>query len=94
MRFIMGCFCFLFGLPIASPLVAQQSQFQGSVPTGVPSSTPLALTLREAIDRGLKTNLGLLISEHMDLPTRCARCGSGHYWFDASLWKWEHTHPG
>ena len=31
MRFIMGCFCFLFGLPIASPLVAQQSQFQGSV---------------------------------------------------------------
>jgi hypothetical protein len=41
--------------------IAGQSQFLGSVPTGVPSSTPLALSLREAIDRGLKTNLGLLL---------------------------------
>jgi outer membrane protein TolC len=45
-----------------SPLVGQQNPFQGSVPTGVPSSTPVPLTLHEAIDRGLKTNLGLLIS--------------------------------
>jgi outer membrane protein TolC len=43
--------------------IAGQSQFLGSVPTGVPSSTPLALSLREAIDRGLKTNLGLLLRE-------------------------------
>jgi len=46
----------------ASALAGQQSQFQGSVPTGTASPTPLALTLRDAIDRGLKTNLGLLVS--------------------------------
>jgi outer membrane protein TolC len=61
MRFTIGCF--LLVILTGSTLVAQQSQFLGSVPTGVPSSTPLVLTLHEAIDRGLKTNLGLLISE-------------------------------
>src|SRR5579862_8595863 len=61
MRFTIGCF--LLVMLTGPTLVAQQSPFQGSVPTGVPSSTPLALTLHEAIDRGLKTNLGLLVSE-------------------------------
>src|SRR5271156_2659736 len=42
-----------------SALLGQQTQFQGSVPTGVASPTPVTLTLRDAIDRGLKTNLGL-----------------------------------
>ena len=46
----------------ASALFGQQTQFQGSVPTGVASPIPLSLTLRDAIDRGLKTNLGLLLS--------------------------------
>jgi outer membrane protein TolC len=50
------------GLLFASALAGQQSQFQGSVPTGTASSTPLALTLRDAIARGLKANLGLLVS--------------------------------
>jgi outer membrane protein TolC len=45
-----------------SALLGQQAQFQGSVPTGVASTTPLSLTLRDAIDRGLRTNLGLLLS--------------------------------
>src|SRR5580658_5347035 len=45
-----------------SALFGQQAQFQGSVPTGLPSATPLSLTLRDAIDRGLRTNLGLLLS--------------------------------
>jgi outer membrane protein TolC len=40
----------------------QQSQFQGSVPTGTATAEPLALTLRDAIARGLRTNLGLLVS--------------------------------
>jgi outer membrane protein TolC len=53
---------FGLGLLFASVLAGQQSQFQGSVPTGTASSTPLALTLRDAIDRGLKANLGLLVS--------------------------------
>src|SRR6266481_435739 len=50
------------GLLFSYALSGQQSQFQGSVPTGTASSTPLALTLREAIDRGLGANLGLLVS--------------------------------
>ena len=45
-----------------SALLGQQAQFQGSVPTGVASPTPLSLTLQDAIDRGLRTNLGLLLS--------------------------------
>lgn len=54
--------CFTAGVIAASAAVAQ-SQFQGSVPSGAPSATPLALTLHDAIDRGLKTNLGLLVSD-------------------------------
>jgi outer membrane protein TolC len=46
----------------ASAMPGQQSQFQGSVPQGAASSAPLALTFQEAIDRGLKANLGLLVS--------------------------------
>src|SRR5713101_974334 len=61
MRFTTGCL--LLVILTASTTHGQQNQFQGSVPTGVPSSTPLALTLHEAIDRGMKTNLGLLISD-------------------------------
>jgi outer membrane protein TolC len=42
-------------------LAAQEtSQFQGSVPTGNATSTPLALKLDDAIHRGLVANLGLL----------------------------------
>lgn len=50
------------GLLLAPALHGQQSQFQGSVPMGSASPTPFALTLRDAIDRGLRTNLGLLVS--------------------------------
>src|ERR1700674_188477 len=61
MRFTTGCL--LLVMLTAPTIHGQQNQFQGSVPTGVPSSTPLALTLHGAIERGLKTNLGLLISD-------------------------------
>jgi outer membrane protein TolC len=44
-------------------LLSQQIQFQGSVPTGIATSAPIPLTLRGAIDRGLKANLGLLVSD-------------------------------
>jgi outer membrane protein TolC len=37
-------------------------QFQASVPTGQAIPTSIALSLQEAIDRGLKTNLGLLVA--------------------------------
>lgn len=38
----------------------QTNPFQGSVPTGTRTLTPLTLTLRDAIDRGLATNLGVI----------------------------------
>ena len=68
MRFTTGCL--LWVILTASTLHGQQTQFRGSVPTGAPSSTPLALTLHDAIERGLKTNLGLLLS---DSATESAR---------------------
>src|SRR3984893_12279107 len=61
MRFTTGCL--LLVMLTAPTLHGQQNPFQGSVPTGVPSSTPLALTLHEAIERGMKANLGLRISD-------------------------------
>jgi outer membrane protein TolC len=36
--------------------------FQGSVATGQASSSPIGLSLDEAIERGLKTNLGVILS--------------------------------
>jgi outer membrane protein TolC len=59
-----------------SALLGQQAPFQGSVPTGVASPTPLSLTLRDAIDRGLKTNLGLLLSGQVTEGARGQRLRS------------------
>jgi outer membrane protein TolC len=53
-----------------------QSQFQGSVARGTVSSTPLALTLHDAIDRGLKANLGLLVSDSTNESARGQRLQS------------------
>ena len=50
------------GFCVTPVLLGQQSRFQGSVPSGMASPTAVALTLRDAIDRGIRTNLGLLIS--------------------------------
>jgi outer membrane protein TolC len=58
---------------IATAVAAAQSQFQGSVPAGTPSATPLALTLHDAIDRGLRTNLGLLVSSSVSEAARGQR---------------------
>jgi outer membrane protein TolC len=71
MRFTIGCV--LGVLLTGATVVGQQTPFQGSVASGVPTSSPLALTLREAIDRGLKTNLGLLISESANESARGER---------------------
>jgi outer membrane protein TolC len=46
----------------AFTLLGQEIQIQGSVPSGTASATPLRLTLGEALERGLKANLGLLVS--------------------------------
>lgn len=59
------------GLLFVSQFLGQQtSPFQGSVPNGIVSATPLALTLDDAIQRGLKFNLGLL---HSDVASQTAR---------------------
>ena len=71
MRFTIASF--LLGLLTTSTTFGRQNQFLGSVPTGVPSSTPLALTLHDAIDRGLRTNLGLLISDSANETVRGER---------------------
>jgi outer membrane protein TolC len=56
-------------------LAAQQSAspFQGSVTTGEASAQPLNLTLDEAIQRGLKANLGVILSDTQTAAARGAR---------------------
>jgi outer membrane protein TolC len=66
---IGGCMAVLAG----PALIGQRIEFQGSVPTGVASPTPLSLTLRDAIDRGLRANLGLLLSERASETARAER---------------------
>jgi outer membrane protein TolC len=62
------------GAPSAGiSLSPSQSDFQGSVPQGTASSTPLSLTLGDAITRGLRANLGLLVSQQSDNQTRAQR---------------------
>jgi len=46
------------------------SPFQGSVATGEVSAQPVALTLDEAIQRGLKTNLGVILSSAQTAAAR------------------------
>jgi outer membrane protein TolC len=54
-------------------LLGQQNQFQGSVPTGTATAAPVPLTLRGAIDLGLKANLGLLVSDSASETARGQR---------------------
>ena len=44
-----------------------QNETLGSVPTGTASPQPMALSLADAIERGLRQNLGLLISDDAQL---------------------------
>src|SRR2546427_8673236 len=53
-----------------SGTLGTQSPFLGSVLTGKPTGTVRPLSLGDALDRGLKYNLGLIES---DLSTRTAR---------------------
>ncbi len=52
-------------VPNGPPPVLQQTpqvDYNGSIPTGQASATPLSLSLRDAIQRGLKYNLGILVN--------------------------------
>jgi outer membrane protein TolC len=61
---------------IAPPVISiapSPQQFQQSVPEGTASSTPIPLTLSEAITRGLRANLGLLTSVQSTAQSRAQR---------------------
>lgn len=60
-------------LSLALPSIAAGQNFQGSVASGTATSTPIALSFAEAIDRGLKTNLGLLTSQQSSEEVRAQR---------------------
>ena len=67
--------CLSLGLAAAS-VVLGQNQFSGSVPSGAVSPSPLQLSLHEALDRGLRTNLGLLVSASANESVRGQRLQS------------------
>ncbi len=48
-------------------VVLSQSPFSGSVPEGKPTAEVLALSFKDAIDRGLRNNLGLLLQSDTSL---------------------------
>ena len=56
-----------------SSLNSQQNPFLGSVPSGKPSSQVLSLSLREAIERGLRYNLAILLDEQSTRESRGQR---------------------
>lgn len=47
-----------------------QTQTQGSVPTGTVSPQPISLSLTDAIERGLRQNLGLLVAGDAQLTAK------------------------
>jgi outer membrane protein TolC len=58
---------------VTIPPSVAQSGFTGSVPAGTPSPEVLSLSFLDAIDRGLKQNLGLLLSADNSLAARGAK---------------------
>lgn len=53
-----------------------QNPFLGSVPTGQVTATPLPLSLKDAFDRALKYNLGVIESDQTTRAARAARLRS------------------
>jgi outer membrane protein TolC len=58
---------------VPTPSGQAQSPFQGSVPTGQATGTTLALSLKDAFDRALKYNLGVIESDQATRAARAAR---------------------
>jgi outer membrane protein TolC len=57
----------------ALPFTLAGQSFQGSVAQGTATATPIALSFGEAINRGLKANLGLLTSQQTREEVRAQR---------------------
>ncbi len=58
---------------ITPPPQTGDPSFQGSVPQGTASATPIPLSLGDAINRGLRANLGVLTSEQSSRESRAQR---------------------
>ena len=61
------------GQPAASPPAASQNPLLGSVPTGQASPTPVALSLKDALGRALKYNLGAIEADEDTRAAHAAR---------------------
>ncbi len=60
-------------LSVPNPAVPTAQSFQGSVPTGEATTHPLDLSLDDAIQRGLRNNLGVILSGTQTQSARGAR---------------------
>src|SRR5208283_4894981 len=64
-------------LPSAESVINRNTDnFAGSIPQGKLTAEPIDLTLEEAVDRGLKYNLGLYLSNQTTAEARAARLQS------------------
>ena len=65
----------LFSVPAAAQTSRQAppSPFLGSVPKGTVSPEPLALSVKDAVQRALENNLGLLLQEESEATAHGAR---------------------
>ncbi len=74
---LLGVSSLLFGQSSqpSQPLLAgpTTADFHGSVPSGQVSAQPIELTLEEAVTRGLKNNLGMLLSNTQSATARGQR---------------------
>jgi len=64
-------------LPSAESVITRNTDdFAGSIPQGKVSAVPIELTIDDALDRGLKYNLGLFLSNQTTAEARAARMQS------------------
>jgi outer membrane protein TolC len=64
------------GSTITAPSPSAQNPLLGSVPTGQATVTPLPLSLKDALERALRYNLGVIESDQATRAARAARLGS------------------
>ena len=69
---------YVINLSQGTAALQPQNPYSGSVPAGKATPNVLPLSLKEAIDRGLKQNLGLLLTGE-GIPS-----ARGQYWKDLS----------
>ena len=64
-------------LPSAESVIQRNTDpFAGSIPQGTVSPEPIDLSLSDALDRGLKYNLGIILSDQTTAEARAARIRS------------------